>query len=104
MKKKSINNARLMILTQNGSELTEHNCLTGIMSKNASGFRFEEAIRKGRVPLNPKLYEGQFVSMVKRKNGRYQCYLKAFNPQGLDRSSTAFAIYSEVIEALSIIE
>lgn len=77
--------------------------LAGIISRTPEGFRFEEAIRKGRAPRNPKLFDGNYLSMVRMQNGRYQLHLKTMS-EVLDHEKYAFGVYSEVINALKIIE
>lgn len=78
---------------------------TGVLSVNPSdgSFRFEEAVRRGRAPRNPKLFDGKFVSMVRMSNGRYQCYIKSMKRK-LNREYFAFGVYSEICSALSIID
>ena len=104
MHKKTYSNINLICTLQKSEELQESQCLVGVMSKSPDGFRFEEAIRKGRAPRNPKLYDGKYISMVRKQNGRYQCHIKTFNPKEMDRKKTAFAIYCELTQAFNIID
>lgn len=104
MQKKTYSNTTLTCTLQKSEELRESECLTGVISKTEDGFRFEEAIRKGRPPRNPKLYDGNYISMVKMQNGRYQCHIKTFNPKEMDRKQVAYDIYSEISQAFRIID
>ncbi len=103
MNKKIYSNINLNCMLQESNEISNDKCLTGIISKTADGFRFEEAIRKGRAPRNPKLFDGKYVSMVRMQNGRYQCHLKTMSSH-LNREKFAFGVYSEILNALSNID
>ena len=107
MKKKTYQNTTLDVVLQHLEELPEGTCLNGIISidETAKAFRFEESCRKGRAPRNPKLYDGDFISMVRMQNGKYQCHLKTFNPTpDMDRQAMAFKVYNELIQALQIFD
>ena len=103
MNKKTYTSANLACVLQHSEEITNDQCLNGVISKTSDGFRFEEAIRKGRPPRNPKLYDGKFISMVKMQNGRYQCHLKTMG-EHFDRKNFAFAVYSELTAAMAILD
>ena len=77
----------------------------GVLSRNDEGFRFEEAVKQKRPRRNPKLYEGQYVSLVHRSDDKYACTLKHIHPGGEDYNhhDVAFKIYLELIDALQII-
>ena len=84
--------------------LVEGQCYNGILTRDSdTHYRFEEAIRKGRRPRNPKLFDGKHISMVRKSNGRYQIHMKAMGEK-LDRENFAFEIYREVVSALKIID
>ena len=72
MKKKNYPNVNLTCAFQNTEELSGNQCLNGVFSKTGNGFLFEEAIRKGRAPRNPKLFDGKYISILYMQNGRYQ--------------------------------
>ena len=103
MNKKTYTSTNLACVLQHSDEITNDQCLNGVISKTSDGFRFEEAIRKGRPPRNPKLYDGKFISMVKMQNGRYQCHLKTMD-EHFDRKNFAFAVYSELTAAMAILD
>lgn len=106
MKKKVYTGATINVVLQNEAEVSSDNCPKGIISIDEKGeFRFEEEIRKGRPPRNPKLYDGHFISMVRMQNGKYQCHLKTINPtKDLDRNELAFKVYRELLSAFNIID
>ena len=103
MNKKTYTSTNLACVLQHSEEITNDQRLNGVISKTSDGFRFEEAIRKGRPPRNPKLYDGKFISMVKMQNGRYQCHLKTMD-EHFDRKNFAFAVYSELTAAMAILD
>ena len=103
MNKKTYTSTNLTCVLQHSEEITNDQCLNGVISKTSDGFRFEEAIRKGRPPRNPKLYDGKFISMVKMQNGHYQCHLKTMD-EHFDRKNFAFAVYSELTAAMAILD
>ncbi len=95
----------LKTVMQTDSLLNEGQCYNGILTRDGeSHFRFEEAARKGRPPRNPKLFDGKFVSMVRMQNGRYQLHLKTMDIADFDRDTFAFSVYSEINNALNIID
>ena len=105
MYKKIFSNVSLQVVMQQ-QEVTElpmnH---TGVLSMNSDGFRFEEAVKQKRPRRNPKLYEGDYVSLVHRCDGKYACTLKYIRDQekDFDHHNVAFRIYLELIDALQII-
>ena len=103
MKKTTYTQVDLNCVLQQSEEITTDNCINGIISRTEKGFRFEEAVRKGRPPRNPKLFDGQFISMVRMQNGKYQCHLKTMK-DGFDKENFAFSVYSELIKALQILD
>lgn len=105
MQKKTYNGIQLNCVFQQVTELTDSVCLTGIISRNENGFRFEEEIKKGRSPRNPKLFDGQYCSLVHMQNGRYQIHMKTINASAIaDRNQFAFNVYNELLTAFSIID
>lgn len=95
----------LKTVMQSDAILIEGQCYNGILTRDGeSHFRFEEATRKGRPPRNPKLFDGKYVSMVRMQNGRYQLHLKTMDTADFDRDSFAFGVYSEITNALRIID
>ena len=53
MQKKTYNDVQLNCVFQHVTDLPDELCLTGVISRNEGGFRFEEEIKKGRAPRNP---------------------------------------------------
>lgn len=103
MNKKTYTSTNLACVLQHSEEITNDQCLNGVISKTSDGFRFEEAIRKGRPPRNPKLYDGKHISMVRMANGKYQFHMKTLS-DGLDREKLPFAVYTEMTAALQILD
>ena len=106
MKKTVYHNTTINIVLQQEAEVSTDNCPKGVISKDEDGaFRFEEEIRKGRPPRNPKLYDGPKVSLVRQRDGRYALSLKKIDlSTDFEPADLAFKIYSDVSTALSIIK
>ena len=105
MQKKTYSGIQLNCVFQNVTELDPSVCLTGIISRNESGFRFEEEIKKGRPPRNPKLYDGEYVSLVRMVNGKYQMHMKTIDASAIEnRRELAFNVYTELLSAFDIID
>ena len=106
MFKQTINNISLQLVMQQQIEVTEQQMShAGVLSMNQDGFRFEEAVKQKRPRRNPKLYEGDYVSLVHRSDGKYACTLKYIRDKekDFDHNTVAFRIYLELIDALQII-
>lgn len=105
MKKTVYTAIELSCILQQDSEISIDKCLNGVISSTDKGFRFEEAVRKGRPKRNPKLFDGNYISMVHMQNGKYQCHMKTITAsKELDRQELAFKVYSELLNALNIID
>lgn len=97
----------LKTILQNDTILTEGQCYSGLLSRTSDDqFLFEEAVRTDRHGhRNPKLYDGDYVSLVRMQNGRYQCHLRTMpDLSHTDRKAFAFSVYTELVDALSIIQ
>ena len=105
MYKQTINNISLQLVMQQAEVFNQSMSHAGVLSKDGEGFRFEEAVKIKRPRRNPKLYEGQYVSLVHRSDGKYACSLKCISPhdKDFDHNTVAFRIYLELIDALQII-
>ena len=105
MYKTVISNTQLQLVMQKFEVFNQNMCLPGVLSKNPNGYRFEQAKKQKRPRRNPKLYEGQYVSLVHRSDGKYACSLKCISPhdKDFDHNMVAFRIYLELIDALQII-
>lgn len=105
MYKQTINNISLQLVMQQPQVTDQPMCLAGVLSKNQNEFRFEQFVKQKRPRRNPKLYEGQYVSLVHRSDNKYACTLKCITPktEGFDHHNVAFRIYLELIDALQII-
>ena len=106
MIKQTVNNINLQLVIQQPEVMNQSaSSLAGVLSRNHDGFRFEESVKQKRPRRNPKLYEGQYVSLVHRSDGKYACSLKCISPhdKDFDHNTVAFRIYLELIDALQII-
>ena len=106
MYKQTINNISLQLVMQQPQVVINPSMShAGVLSMNGEGFRFEEAVKQKRPRRNPKLYEGDYVSLVHRSDGKYACTLKhiATPDEDFDHHTVALRIYLELIDALQII-
>ena len=105
MYKQTVNNINIQLVMQQAQVFNLSMSHAGVLSMNPDGFRFEEAVKQQRPRRNPKLYEGQYVSLVHRSDGKYACSLKCISPhdKDFDHNMVAFRIYLELIDALQII-
>lgn len=81
-------------------------CYPGVLTRDKGDhFIFEESIHKKRSPRNPKLFDGNYCSLVHMQNGRYQVHMKTINASAVvERRELAFNVYSELLTAFSIID
>ena len=96
----------LKTVMQNDAHLVEGQCYTGLLTRDGvDHFTFEEACQKRRCPRNPKLFDGNYCSLVHMQNGKYQIHMKTINASSIeDRNQLAFNVYSELLNAFSIID
>lgn len=80
--------------------------ISGIISPGKDGgILFQETMPRKRDIRNNRLYEGKLLNIVRRKNGCYYPFMKAFRPNEIeDKSAFAFRVYQEISEALNTIE
>ena len=80
--------------------------VTGMLSPSKDGgILFQEALPRKRDIRNNRLYEGKLLNIVRRKDGLYYPFMKAFNPDEVkDKSEFAFRVYQEITEALNSID
>lgn len=105
MQKKTYNDVQLNCVFQHVTDLPESTCLPGIISRHEDGFRFEESCARRGCQRNPKLFDGQYCSLVHMQNGKYQIHMKTINASAIsDRREFALNVYNELITAFSIID
>lgn len=114
MNKKVYQNINLTCVFQNtnpgfvaGSNVgSNHVVVSGMLSPSKDGgILFQETMPRKRDIRNNRLYAGQLVNIVRRKDGLYYPFMKAFNPAEItDKSSFAFKVYQEITEALNSID
>lgn len=105
MQKKTYNDIQLDCVFQHVNDLPNAVCLPGMISRHEDGFRFEESCHHRSCQRNPKLFDGQFCSLVHMQNGRYQIHMKTINASAIeDRNQLAFNVYSELLTALAVMD
>lgn len=80
--------------------------VSGMLSPcHEGGILFQETLPRRRDIRNNRLYEGELVNIVRRKDGLYYPFMKAFHPDEItDKASFAFKVYQEITEALDSID
>lgn len=80
----------------------------GVLTRDSEDhYLFEEQTRTSprSVRRNPKLFEGHYVSLVHMQNGRYHVHLRTIDASAVDdRQELAFKVYTELLNALKIID
>lgn len=98
----------LKTILQEDSLLNEGQCYRGCLTRDGEDhFLFEEEAHTSghRHKRNPKLFDGNYISMVHMQNGKYQCHMKTITAsKELDRQDLAFKVYSELLNVLNIID
>lgn len=106
MKKVIIENATIEMVLQGDNELSNNNCPSGVLSlKGEKTVRFEEAIRECYGKRNPKLHSGKYLSLTRKKNGKYSFNMKTleFDPE-MDVKEFARGVQKEIITAFNFIK
>ena len=96
----------LKTVMQRDAHLIQGQSYPGVLTRDGDEhFIFEESCHRGRCPRNPKLFDGNYCSLVHMQNGKYQIHMKTINAsQVADRNQLAFNVYSELLTAFSIID
>ena len=99
----------LKTIMQEDALLNLGQCYRGVLSRTSEDqYLFEEETHKpvdrhGR--RNPKLFDGRYVSLVHMQNGKYQVHMRTIDASAnLDRKDLAFQVYSELLDAFTIID
>lgn len=101
MAKKIISNTTLVFSLQDGSEICDNKCLHGLLTPTESGFRFEEEVKNMVKPhtRNPKLFDGECISLVRKEDNSIQFSFKT-TKDDFNKDTFAFKVYSEVVKAI----
>lgn len=87
--------------------LAEGHTYRGCLTRNGEDhYLFEEAVRLDRHgKRNPKLFDGEYISLVHMQNGRYQVHMRTIDIATVhDRQELAFKVYSELLLAFEVID
>lgn len=83
-------------------------CYRGVLTRDhEEHYLFEEEVHTSghRPKRNPKLFDGNFCSLVHMANGKYQIHMKTIDATGItDRNDFAFKVYTELLDAFKIID
>lgn len=102
--KQEFSNTNLVCSLQPGSEVTTRKRLSGTLLQGKEGFRFEEeASRVKPHTRNPKVFNGKYVSLMRKEDNSLQFAFKAMQPD-FDHENFAFMVYQEVANAIKMID
>ena len=106
MRKINYANVNLTCAFQQMTDLPTDHCIGGVLSRTDNSFKFEEAVKQSRRPKrNPKLFEGDFCSLVHMQNGKYKIHMKTIDASTVaDRQLLAYEVYAEVLKAFNVID
>ena len=97
----------LKTILQEDTLLNPGQCYRGVLSRTDNDqYLFEEAVRVDRHGRrNPKLFDGQYVSLVHMQNGKYQVHMRTIDASAaLDRKELALSVYNELLTAFAIMD
>ena len=96
----------LKTVMQKDALLIEGQCYIGVLTRDGEEhYTFEESCQRKGCPRNPKLFDGNYLSLVHMQNGKYQIHMKTIDASHVaDRNQLAFNVYSELLTAFSIID
>lgn len=102
MKEEVSNNSSLVLHAQEGSCLEDGRCHPGILSFNpGNGYVFEETLPRQSYEPNPRLYYGEHLSLVRRRDGKYQPHLKTITvDESFDPNVYCAQVYNELLTAM----
>lgn len=93
-----------LMLHQELEKLSDQ-CTSGVMSRNATGFLFEESAPRRTCRRNPKLFDGRHISLTHMRNGRYQVHMRTISASSSeDLLRVAQSVYNELLNAFQIIQ
>ena len=95
----------LKTLMQEDPILNEGQCYRGLLTRTGDQeFLFEECVPSVRhYHRHPKLYDGRYVNLVRKENGRYQVRMRDIDASAVkDSRELAYRIYMELQEALEV--
>lgn len=79
MHKIEINQANLTVFTQSAISLPLAQPIHGSLTISTSGLSFVQSVSRPRSSPNPKLFDGQYLSLVLNKQGHLMLYPKGGN-------------------------
>lgn len=102
MNTNSTNNSSLVLHAQEGSCLEDGRCHPGILSFNpGKGYVFEETLPRPAYVPNPRIFDGEHLSVARRRDGRIQPHLKTITvDESFDPSVYCALVYEELLTAM----
>ena len=96
----------LKTVMQRDAHLIQGQSYPGVLTRDGDEhFIFEESIQRKSCQRNPKLFDGNYCSLVHMQNGKYQIHMKTINASAIeDRRELAFNVYTELLTAFDIID
>ena len=105
MSKFLVQNTNLICSLREDSEIAPDKCHTGVISRTPDGYKFEEAMRRGRRAANVKIYDGSHIRLAVTADGKFKVYMKPIVASALPKGhQTAFGIYCELAAVFQMME
>ena len=93
-------NQQIDCFFQDDTSVSEKECLVGVLTKTAKGFRFEQEIKTTKPHTrNPKIFDRKHISVVRRPDNSLKFSFKELKPNA-DLERFAFEVYSEIRTAI----
>ena len=101
-----LDSSDLKTVMQRDAHLIQGLSYPGVLTRDGDEhFIFEESIQRKSCQRNPKLFDGNYCSLVHMQNGKYQIHMKTINASAIeDRRELAFNVYTELLTAFDIID
>lgn len=97
---KILRNQRVDCYLQAGSTISEKECLVGTFTKTPKGLRFEQETKTTKTRTrNPKIYDNQHISVVRRADNSLKFSFKELKP-GASLETFASEVYWEIAAAI----
>lgn len=99
MKKKIFEKTTVTCLTQD-KVAQLGSVIHGLAQITPEGVTIQEEITQKRNPRNPKLFDGNYVSLSRNREGKYGLYLKSLR-EDTAIDVYALGVYREILNALT---
>lgn len=102
MKKTTVEGVMLTLINQDSTESENMVCKRGMIEQtDKKRFVFSEEIPRKRTQPNPRIYDGNYLSMTCNKKGQYLVYVKGEVPKKREqRKDWSIGVYGDLSAAI----